>query len=129
MKTINVAAAIICRDNKILATARGYGEFKGMWEFPGGKIEEGEQPKTALKREIHEELNAEIHVHRHLTTVEYDYPAFHLTMQCYLCAFSSVSFELKEHLEARWLSKTELRTVNWLPADIQLLEALENTDF
>lgn len=128
MKKINVVAAIIYNGDKIFATARGYGEFKGMWEFPGGKIESGEAPQEALKREIMEELDTEISVSRPLTTVEYDYPKFHLSMQCYICSIVKGDLILKEHQDSKWLSKSELREVEWLPADIQVVEVIENED-
>lgn len=128
MKKINVVAAIIYNGDKIFATARGYGEFKGMWEFPGGKIESGEAPQEALKREIMEELDTEISVGRPLTTVEYDYPKFHLSMQCYICSIVKGDLILKEHQDSKWLSKSELREVEWLPADIQVVEVIENED-
>lgn len=128
MKTINVVAAIIYNGDKIFATARGYGEFKGMWEFPGGKIESGEAPHDALKREIMEELYTEIGVGKLLATVEYDYPNFHLLMQCYICSIVKGDLILKEHQDSKWLSKSELREVEWLPADIQVVEAIENED-
>jgi 8-oxo-dGTP diphosphatase len=121
MKTINVVAAIIKSNNKIFATQRGYGEFKDGWEFPGGKVEPGEEPEKALVREIREELDTEISVDKYVTTVEYDYPTFHLSMRCYLCSILSGNLELKEHEAAKWLSKEELYSVDWLPADLDLL--------
>lgn len=120
-KTIEVVAAIIFRDGKLFATQRGYGEWKDWWEFPGGKIEPGELPQEALMREIREELATEIEVGELLTTVEYDYPKFHLTMHCYLCSIISGQFSLLEHEDARWLGKDELDTVNWLPADVEVV--------
>ena len=117
MKQIEVVAAIIRKGDKIFATQRGYGEWKDWWEFPGGKMEVGETPEEALKREIHEELSAEINVGELLTTVEYDYPAFHLTMHCYLCSLLTEALHLNEHEAARWLTKEELDSVKWLPAD------------
>jgi 8-oxo-dGTP diphosphatase len=117
MKQIEVVAAIIRKDDKIFATQRGYGDFKDWWEFPGGKIEAGETPEEALKREIREELSTEISVDEFLCTVEYDYPAFHLTMHCYLCSLLTEALHLNEHEAARWLSKDELESVEWLPAD------------
>lgn len=125
MKQIEVVAAIICDGDKIFATQRGYGEWKDWWEFPGGKIEPGEAPKEALKREIREELAAEIEVGDLLTTVEYDYPKFHLTMHCYLCHLKDdIQPHLLEHEAARWLGKSELEEVKWLPADVEVIKAL-----
>lgn len=125
MKTIHVAAAIIRKDNEILATQRSYGEFAGGWEFPGGKIETGETPTQALIREIREELNAEIQIEDHFITVEYDYPNFHLHMQCYLCSLQNNSMELLEHSDSRWLSKETLDSVEWLAADVTIIEKLK----
>ena len=125
MKTIHVVAAIIIKDHKLFATQRGYGEFKDGWEFPGGKIEPGETPQEALKREIREELATEIEVGIHIDTIEYDYPTFHLSMDCYICSVISGKLELLEHENAVWLSKETLRTVNWLPADISILDKVE----
>lgn len=125
MKTIRVVAAVIREGDKIFATARGYGEFKGMWEFPGGKIEEGETPKQALVREIKEELETEIEVGEWIDTVEYDYPAFHLSMDCFWACVVSGKLVLKEAEAARWLTKEELNSVPWLPADIDLLEKIK----
>lgn len=130
IKTINVAAAIIKSTNKkgnpiIFATQRGYGDFKGGWEFPGGKIEPGETPEEALMREIREELDTEISVGNLLETVEYDYPSFHLSMKCYWCSVVSGDLVLKEHAAARWLSKEELFDVKWLPADIELIRKIQ----
>ena len=124
MKSIRVSAAAIHRDGKIFATQRGYGEWKDWWEFPGGKMEAGETPEEALKREIHEELSAEISVDEFLCTVEYDYPQFHLTMHCYLCSLMTDSLHLNEHEAARWLTKDELNSVKWLPADAELISHL-----
>ena len=124
MKQIEVVAAIIRKDDKIFATQRGYGEWKDWWEFPGGKLEAGETPEEALKREIHEELSAEISVDEFLCTVEYDYPQFHLTMHCYLCSLMTDSLHLNEHEAARWLTKDELNSVKWLPADVELISHL-----
>ncbi len=126
MKRIEVVAAVIRRGNRIFATQRGYGEFKGWWEFPGGKMEAGETPQQALAREIREELDAEIEIGNLLRTVEWDYPTFHLTMHCYWCTLTSASLRLNEHTSARWLSKEELHSVQWLPADISLLDDLAN---
>lgn len=117
MKKINVVAAVIKSNNMIFATQRGYGEYKDWWEFPGGKIEEGETPQEALSREIKEELNIEIKVGELVDIVEYDYPDFHLSMQCFLCTVKSGDLVLKEHEAAKWLAKDELESVNWLPAD------------
>ena len=125
MKTINVVAAIIIKDNKVFATQRGYGDFKDGWEFPGGKVEEGESPEEALVREIKEELDADIRVGRLLDTVEYDYPDFHLSMKCFMCELISEEVILKEHEAARWLTRAELGTVDWLPADLSLIEKIK----
>ncbi len=125
MKTIEVVAAIIIKDGEVFATQRGYGEFKGWWEFPGGKIEGGECPQEALKREIREELDAEIAVGDLLETVEWDYPNFHLTMHCFMCSLTSESMHLNEHEAAAWLTKDTLHTVKWLPADEGILIKIE----
>ena len=125
MKRIEVAAAIIIKDRKVYATQRGYGEWQGWWEFPGGKIEPGEQPQDALKREIMEELNAEIEVGQLLDTIEWDYPAFHLTMHCFICKMKSEHLQLNEHNDAAWLTKDTLGSVKWLPADLTILEKIE----
>ena len=125
MKHIEVVAAIIRKEDKIFATQRGYGDWKDWWEFPGGKMETGETPEEALKREIKEELSADISVEEFLTTVEYDYPAFHLTMHCYLCTLLDEAMHLNEHEAARWLSKAELRSVKWLPADLEVVERMK----
>lgn len=117
MKTVNVVAALIINQDKVFATQRGYGEFKDGWEFPGGKIEPGETPEQALKREIQEELATEIRVEQPLITVEYDYPTFHLSMQCFLCKVERGNLTLLEHEAAKWLSYDELNSVDWLPAD------------
>ena len=122
MKQIEVVAAIIRKGDKIFATQRGYGDFKDWWEFPGGKMEAGETPEEALKREIREELSAEISVDEFLCTVEYDYPAFHLTMHCYLCSLIGEALHLNEHEAARWLTKEQLDSVKWLPADMKVIE-------
>ena len=124
MKTIRVVAAVLRSEDKIFATARGYGEFKGQWEFPGGKIEAGETPQQALKREILEELDTEIIVGDLIDTIEYDYPAFHLSMDCFWCEIVSGELTLKEAEAARWLAKDELGTVQWLPADLALIRML-----
>ena len=124
MKTIEVVAAIIIKDGQVFATQRGYGEWKDWWEFPGGKMEPGESPQEALKREIREELEAEITVGQLLETVEWDYPAFHLTMHCFVCSLESDSLHLNEHEAAAWLSKDSLYSVRWLPADYVLLDQI-----
>jgi 8-oxo-dGTP diphosphatase len=125
MKQIEVVAAII-HDNKgrIFVTQRGYGEYKDWWEFPGGKMEAGETPEEALKREIWEELETRIDVEKFVQTVEWDYPQFHLIMHCYLCLVKSGHLELKEHEAARWLNKNDLESVNWLPADWEIVRKL-----
>lgn len=125
MKTIEVVAAIIIENDKLFATQRGYGDFKDKWEFPGGKMEAGETPKQALVREIKEELDTLISVDHFLCTVDYDYPEFHLTMHCYLCSVVEGDLVLKEHKAARWLGKDELWEVDWLPADVDVIGALE----
>ena len=122
MKQIEVVAAIIRKDDKIFATQRGYGEWKDWWEFPGGKMEAGEIPEEALGREIWEELETRIVVENLVETVEWDYPQFHLSMHCYLCHVESGHLELKEHEAAKWLNKDELENVNWLPADLKVIE-------
>ena len=127
-KRVQVAAAIIMDDGKIFATQRAHGEFKDGWEFPGGKIEQGETPQQAAKREVMEELDTEIEVGELLDTVEYDYPDFHLTMHCFLCTVKSGDLVLKEHQAARWLTRETLDSVEWLPADIGLIGKLK-TDF
>lgn len=124
MKTVRVVAAVIRDNDKIFATARGYGELKGGWEFPGGKIEEGETPQVALKREIMEELETEISVGELIDTIEYDYPTFHLSMDCFWCEIISGDLVLKEAEDAKWLTKDELDSVPWLPADITLIEKI-----
>lgn len=121
MKTINVVAAVIMKEGKVLATQRGYGEFKDGWEFPGGKVEVGESPEEALRREICEELEVEVNVGDLIDTIEYDYPAFHLSMKCYACTIAGGSPHLLEHEAARWLSADQLDSVAWLPADITLI--------
>ena len=125
LKRIEVVAAIIKKDNEIFATQRGYGDFKGGWEFPGGKIEAGEKPEQALIREIKEELAVEIEVGELLHTVEYDYPTFHLTMHCFICTLVSGELELKEHQAAKWLTKETLDSVEWLPADVEVAEKVK----
>ena len=125
MKTVRVVAAVIRKDDKIFATQRGYGEFKDGWEFPGGKIEEGETPEQALAREIKEELDTEIQVGKLIDTIEHDYPKFHLSMDCFWCEIMQGGLELKEHEAARWLSKEELYSVDWLPADVGVVERVK----
>ena len=127
MNKIEVVAAIIQRDGAYFATQRGYGEFEGMWEFPGGKIEEGETAEFALKREIQEELGINITIDKFLCTTEYDYPSFHLIMHCYLCNVKSGEIELREHKSARWLTTELLDSVEWLPADKDVIEKLTQT--
>ena len=129
MKVVKVVAAIIAQEGRIFATQRGYGEFKDGWEFPGGKIEEGETPQQALVREIQEELDTEVEVGDLLGTVEYDYSTFHLSMQCFLCRIKSGSLNLKEHEAARWLAEDELDSVDWLPADIEVLDWIRRKIF
>lgn len=126
MKRIEVVAAVIRRDGKYFATQRGYGEFKDYWEFPGGKIEPGETREDALRREIREELDTEIRIDAFLTTVEYDYPSFHLTMHCFLCSVCSGRLTLKEHENALWLSNEQLDSLVWLPADLKVISAIKN---
>lgn len=123
MKNVEVVAAIIQEDDKFLATQRGYGEFKGLWEFPGGKIDSGETREEALIREIKEELNSDIKINKFLLTIEYNYPTFHLIMHCYLCELLS-EFTLLEHDDYAWLNKTNLMDVNWLEADIEVVTYL-----
>ena len=125
MKTIEVVAAIITHNDQIFATQRGYGEFKDGWEFPGGKMEPGETPQQALMREIREELDTEIEVGSLVETVEYDYPNFHLTRHCFLCTIRSGELVLKEHEAAKWLTRAELDSVDWLPADVKVVEKLK----
>ena len=127
MKTIRVVAAVIRDKEKIFATARGYGEFKGQWEFPGGKIEQGETPQEALKREIKEELATEIEVGELIHTIEYDYPTFHLSMYCFWCSIREGKLILLEAEDAKWLTKDLLRSVQWLPADLELINIIEST--
>ena len=129
MKTIEVVAAVIRRGNQVLATQRGYGDWKDWWEWPGGKIEAGESREQALVREIREELDAEISVDKYLNTVEWDYPAFHLTMHCYMCSLVSEALHLNEHEAARWLTAGTLGSVKWLPADVNMLPLIEKELF
>ena len=124
MKTLKVVAAIIKDDDRIFATQRGYGEFKDGWEFPGGKVEAGETPQKALKREIMEELETVISVGELIDTIEYDYPNFHLSMDCFWCKIVSGELVLKEAEDARWLTKDMLDSVEWLPADVALIEKI-----
>ena len=127
MKRIEVVAAIIMRGKEVFATQRGHGQWQGWWEFPGGKMEEGESPQEALRREIREELDAKIEVGDLLETVEWDYPEFHLTMHCFLCTLLSESTHLNEHQAAVWLTKGTLNSVKWLPADEGLIKRLQAT--
>lgn len=124
MQTKKVVAAVIIKDGQLFATQRGYGNYKDWWEFPGGKIEPGETPQEALRREIREELATIVSVGELLYTVEYDYPEFHLSMQCYLCTIVSGELTLLEHEASRWLSKDELLNVRWLPADVAIVEKI-----
>ena len=123
-KTISVVGAIIIRDQKLLATQRGYGNYAGWWEFPGGKIEPGEQPEAALIRELNEELVADIAVGRYFTTVEYDYPEFHVSMSCYLCSLQSDDISLLEHSSSKWIGRDDIHSVKWLGADYPVLDEL-----
>lgn len=125
MKTISVVAAVIFKDDKVFATQRGYGEFKDGWEFPGGKVESGESPEDALRREIHEELEVDINVGDLIETIEYDYPAFHLSMKCFACTIVGGSPHLLEHEAAKWLTSMQLGSVDWLPADVTLIPKIE----
>ena len=124
MKTVKVVAAVIHSDDKVFATARGYGDYKGQWEFPGGKIEHGDLPQQALTREIREELDTDIEVGDLIGTVEYDYPTFHLSMDCFWCTVVNGNLILKEAQEARWLGKSEIYSVQWLPADITIIDRI-----
>lgn len=126
MKVAKVVCAIIEHDGRILATQRGYGEFAGGWEFPGGKIEAGETPEEALEREIHEELDASIGIHELLCEVDYDYPTFHLSMKCFTCGLLSDHLELLEHRAARWLDARTIDSVAWLPADASIIQAIKD---
>ena len=125
LKQIEVVAAVIQHGQSILATQRGYGQWKGWWEFPGGKLQPGESHAQALIRELHEEMDTDIVIDRYLATVEYDYPDFHLTLHCFWCSPASEELHLLEHEAARWLSAGELSSVRWLPADEQLLPLIE----
>ena len=125
MKTIEVVAAIIHQEDKVLATQRGYGDYKGWWEFPGGKMEDGETEEQAIVREIREELCVGIRVERKVCTVEYDYPQFHLRMHCFWCSIAEGVLELKEHQSAQWLGPTEWESVEWLPADVDVVKRLQ----
>ncbi len=125
MRTIEVVAAVIASNNRIFATQRGYGDFKDGWEFPGGKMEQGETPEEALKREIREELETDIIINKFLRTIEYDYPKFHLKMHCYLCQIESGQLTLLEHEAARWLSAESIESVDWLPADLLILKDIK----
>ncbi len=127
MKRIEVVAAIIRREGRVFATQRGHGEWKDWWEFPGGKMEAGESAEEALMREIREELSTEISVDEMLCNVEYDYPKFYLTMHCFLCSLITDAMHLNEHEAARWLTKEELDSVQWLPADVQIIEKLKQS--
>lgn len=133
MKTVKVVAAVICdsfeNTSKIFATARGYGEFKGQWEFPGGKVEAGETQQQALIREIQEEFDVKIEVGELIDTIEYDYPTFHLSMDCFWCVVIDGEIVLKEAEAARWLNKDELYNVDWLPADVELIKKIESVMF
>lgn len=124
-KRIHVVAAVIVNEGKVFATQRGYGEWQGWWEFPGGKMEAGETPEQALVREIREELDAQITVDHYLMTVDYDYPKFHLTMDCFTCHVAAGHLTLLEHSAAKWLPAGQLRSVKWLPADLEIVEKLE----
>ncbi len=125
MKTVKVVAAVIRKDNMIFATERGYGEFKDMWEFPGGKIERGENGREALMREIKEELDTTIDVGEYIDTIEYDYPSFHLSMECYWCTVKEGKLTLLEHENAQWLDRDSLLSVEWLPADLVIIEKVK----
>ncbi len=124
-KIVRVAAAIVRDGDRILATQRGHGAFRGFWEFPGGKVEVGETSRKALSREMKEEMDAEVEIGELVHTVEYNYPDFHLSMDCFFCTIPSGKWTLKEHLEARWLKREELDCVEWLPADVGLIELLK----
>ncbi len=125
MKTVKVVAAVIRKENRIFATERGYGEFKDMWEFPGGKIENGENGREALMREIKEELDTTVDVGEYIDTIEYDYPTFHLSMECYWCTVKEGRLTLLEHENARWLDRDSLLSVEWLPADLVIIDKVK----
>lgn len=127
MKNIHVSAAIIMKDNKIFVTQRGYGEFKDWWEFPGGKIEKGETPEECLKREIKEELKADINIDKYLCTVEYDYPNFHLKMECFICSLIDGHLELVEAEDAKFITKDQLDNIDFLPADLLVVKVLKKS--
>lgn len=127
MKNIHVSAAIIVKDNKIFVTQRGYGEFKDWWEFPGGKIEEGETPEECLKREIKEELEADINIDKYLCTVEYDYPNFHLKMECFICSLIDGHLELVEAEDAKFITNDQLDNIDFLPADLLVVKELKES--
>ena len=125
MKIVKVVAAVIRKENRIFATERGYGEFKDMWEFPGGKIENGENGREALMREIKEELDTTVDVGEYIDTIEYDYPSFHLSMECYWCTVREGRLTLLEHENARWLDRDSLLSVEWLPADLVIIDKVK----
>ena len=125
LKTVRVTAAVIISEGRVFATQRGYGEFRGGWEFPGGKIEEGETSEAALKREIREELDTEIEVGELIDTIEFDYPRFHLSMDCFRCSIVSGNLVLKEHEAGRWLDRETIKSVGWLPADVSIVEKIK----
>lgn len=127
MKNIHVSAAIIMKNNKIFVTQRGYGEFKDWWEFPGGKIEEGETPEECLKREIKEELKADINIDKYLCTVEYDYPNFHLKMECFICSLIDGHLELVEAEDAKFITNDQLDNIDFLPADLLVVKELKKS--
>lgn len=125
LKRVEVVAAVLIHNNLVFACQRGYGEFKDMWEFPGGKVESGESPEEALRREIREELEVDINVGDLIETIEYDYPAFHLSMKCFACTIAGGSPHLLEHEAAKWLTSKQLGSVDWLPADVTLIPKIE----
>ncbi|MFT8352702.1 8-oxo-dGTP diphosphatase MutT [Clostridium saccharoperbutylacetonicum] len=128
MKTIEVVAAIIKHDNEIFTTRRSYGEFENMWEFPGGKMEAGETREEALIREIKEELELSININEYLTTIDYDYSTFHLTMHCFICTINGGKLHLNAHNDAKWMSMEDLDNLNWVPADILVVEKLKEKE-